>query len=174
MTRRPRRSRLGGSRGVPVLVPVRASPVPSVVASKFFRAASQNGGTSQNGVQAFVYGGRGERRVHAVRSRLEACAGPLLAAHVCRAARREFDRRHQDEHASAARGCGRRLRAQGSLLGRPRSYLRIRRPQLDAHRPERRRVRLVRRQERRPVATTRRPDPVGPRRTEGASGECPP
>jgi len=28
--RRPRRSRLGGSRGVPVLVPVRASPVPSV------------------------------------------------------------------------------------------------------------------------------------------------
>ena len=28
---RPRRSRLGGSRGVPVLVPVRASPVPSVV-----------------------------------------------------------------------------------------------------------------------------------------------
>ena len=31
MPRRPRRSRLGGSRGVPVLVPVRASPVPSVV-----------------------------------------------------------------------------------------------------------------------------------------------
>ena len=28
MPRRPRRSRLGGSRGVPVLVPVRASPVP--------------------------------------------------------------------------------------------------------------------------------------------------
>ena len=31
MPRRPRRSRLGGSSGVPVLVPVRASPVPSVV-----------------------------------------------------------------------------------------------------------------------------------------------
>ena len=31
MPRRPRRSRLGGSRGVPVLVPVRASPVPRVV-----------------------------------------------------------------------------------------------------------------------------------------------
>ena len=30
MPRHPRRSRLGGSRGVPVLVPVRASPVPSV------------------------------------------------------------------------------------------------------------------------------------------------
>ena len=31
MPRRPRGSRLGGSSGVPVLVPVRASPVPSVV-----------------------------------------------------------------------------------------------------------------------------------------------
>ena len=31
----PRRSRLGGSRGVPVLVPVRASPVPSVVRGSF-------------------------------------------------------------------------------------------------------------------------------------------
>ena len=31
MPRRPRRSRLGGSRGFPFLVPVRASPVPSVV-----------------------------------------------------------------------------------------------------------------------------------------------
>ena len=31
MPRRPRGSRLGGSRGVPVLVPVRASPVPSVL-----------------------------------------------------------------------------------------------------------------------------------------------
>ena len=30
MPRHPRRSCLGGSRGVPVLVPVRASPVPSV------------------------------------------------------------------------------------------------------------------------------------------------
>ena len=29
MPRRPRGSRLGGSRGVPVLVPVRASPVPT-------------------------------------------------------------------------------------------------------------------------------------------------
>ena len=35
MPRRPRRSRLGGSRGVPVLVPVRASPVPSVVRGSF-------------------------------------------------------------------------------------------------------------------------------------------
>ena len=35
--RRPRRSRLGGSRGVPVLelVPVRASPVPRVVRGSF-------------------------------------------------------------------------------------------------------------------------------------------
>jgi len=41
--RRPRGSRLGGSSGVPVLVPVRASPVPSVVRGsfvvKFFCAA---------------------------------------------------------------------------------------------------------------------------------------
>ena len=40
--RHSRRSRLGGSRGVPVLVPVRASPVPSVVRGslvvKFFFA----------------------------------------------------------------------------------------------------------------------------------------
>ena len=36
MPRRPRGSRLGGSRGVPVLVPVRASPVPSVVRGSFF------------------------------------------------------------------------------------------------------------------------------------------
>ena len=35
MPRRPRGSRLGGSRGVPVLVPVRASPVPSVVRGGF-------------------------------------------------------------------------------------------------------------------------------------------
>ena len=35
MPRRPRRSRLGGSSGVPVLVPVRASPVPSVVRGSF-------------------------------------------------------------------------------------------------------------------------------------------
>ena len=35
MPRRPRRSRLGDSRGVPVLVPVRASPVPSVVRGSF-------------------------------------------------------------------------------------------------------------------------------------------
>ena len=35
LPRHPRRSRLGGSRGVPVLVPVRASPVPSVVRGSF-------------------------------------------------------------------------------------------------------------------------------------------
>ena len=35
MPRHPRRSCLGGSRGVPVLVPVRASPVPSVVRGSF-------------------------------------------------------------------------------------------------------------------------------------------
>ena len=35
MPRRPRGSRLGGSSGVPMLVPVRASPVPSVVRGSF-------------------------------------------------------------------------------------------------------------------------------------------
>ena len=35
MPRRARRSRLGGSRGVPVLVPVRASPVARVVRGNF-------------------------------------------------------------------------------------------------------------------------------------------
>ena len=39
MPRRPRGSRLGGSRGVPVLVPVRASPVPRFLYFFFFLAA---------------------------------------------------------------------------------------------------------------------------------------
>ena len=50
-------SRLGGSRGVPVLVPVRASPVPSVVREKKFvekRNVSLSHQRSRRGISNLV------------------------------------------------------------------------------------------------------------------------
>ena len=69
MPRHSRRSRLGGSRGVPVLVPVRASPVPSVVrGSQSVLHTSKHGGRATRTHTLHTIGSGADTR-HAVTGR---------------------------------------------------------------------------------------------------------